>query len=223
MTNHLPINLLIADDHQLFVDGLRRILETEKMFGEIHGANNGLQVLEHVRSHQVDCIIMDINMPLMNGLETTKQLKKEYPDIKIIVVSMECDVVIVSKMLKAGADAFVNKDTGKEELMTAFGKIAENEKYVSPDIAKNLFAYLSYRKKNVTEDEKHLTPREIEIIRHIADGETNAEIAEKLFLSVVTVKLHRGQVMRKMQAESLADLVRMSEKINPNSAGGHGM
>jgi DNA-binding NarL/FixJ family response regulator len=123
MTNHLvPINLLIADDHQLFVDGLRRILETETMFGEIHGANNGLQVLDHVKSHPVDCIIMDINMPFLNGLDATKQLKKENPEIKIIVVSMECDVVIVSKMLKAGADAFINKDTGKEELMTAFRK-----------------------------------------------------------------------------------------------------
>jgi DNA-binding NarL/FixJ family response regulator len=209
MANHgLPINLLIADDHQLFVDGLRRILETEKMFGDIHGANNGLQVLEHVRSHQVDCIIMDINMPLMNGLETTKQLKKENPDIKIIVVSMECDVVIVSKMLKAGADAFVNKDTGKEELMTAFSKIADNEKYVSPDIAKNLFAYLSYRKKNVTGDEKHLTPREIEIIRHIADGETNAEIAAKLFLSVVTVDTHRKNILSKLELKNTAALVK---------------
>src|ERR1700722_4633582 len=208
MTSHLPINLLIADDHQLFVDGLRRILETEKMFGEIHGVNNGLQVLEHVRSPQVDCIIMDINMPLMNGLETTKQLKKEYPDIKIIVVSMECDVVIVSKMLKAGADAFVNKDTGKEELMTAFSKIAENKKYVSPDIAKNLFAYLSYRKKNVTEDEKHLTPREIEIIRHIADGETNAVIAAKLFLSVVTVDTHRKNILSKLELKNTAALVK---------------
>jgi DNA-binding NarL/FixJ family response regulator len=208
MTSHLPINLLIADDHQLFVDGLRRILETEKMFGEIHGVNNGLQVLEHVRTHQVDCIIMDINMPLMNGLETTKQLKKENPEIKIIVVSMECDVVIVSKMLKAGADAFVNKDTGKEELMTAFGKIAENEKYVSPDIAKNLFAYLSYRKKNVTEDEKHLTPREIEIIRHIADGETNAAIAAKLFLSVVTVDTHRKNILSKLELKNTAALVK---------------
>ena len=208
MTSHLPINLLIADDHQLFVDGLRRILETEKMFGEIHGVNNGLQVLEHVRSHQVDCIIMDINMPLMNGLETTKQLKKENPDIKIIVVSMECDVVIVSKMLKAGADAFVNKDTGKEELMTAFSKMAENEKYVSPDIAKNLFAYLSYRKKNVTEDEKHLTPREIEIIRHIADGETNAAIAAKLFLSVVTVDTHRKNILSKLELKNTAALVK---------------
>jgi DNA-binding NarL/FixJ family response regulator len=209
MTNHLvPINLLIADDHQLFVDGLRRILETETMFGEIHGANNGLQVLDHVKSHPVDCIIMDINMPFLNGLDATKQLKKENPEIKIIVVSMECDVVIVSKMLKAGADAFINKDTGKEELMTAFRKILDNEKYVSPDIAKNLFSYLSYRKKNVTEDEKHLTPREIEIIRHIADGQTNAEIAAKLFLSVVTVDTHRKNILSKLELKNTAALVR---------------
>ena len=80
MTNRpVPINLVIADDHQLFVDGLRRILETEEMFGEIHSANNGLQVLEHVRSYPVDCIIMDINMPMLNGLEATKQLKKRTP------------------------------------------------------------------------------------------------------------------------------------------------
>ena len=209
MTNHLvPINLLIADDHQLFVDGLRRILETETMFGEIHGANNGLQVLDYVKSHPVDCIIMDINMPFLNGLDATKQLKKENPEIKIIVVSMECDVVIVSKMLKAGADAFINKDTGKEELMTAFRKILDNEKYVSPDIAKNLFSYLSYRKKNVTEDEKHLTPREIEIIRHIADGQTNAEIAAKLFLSVVTVDTHRKNILSKLELKNTAALVR---------------
>jgi DNA-binding NarL/FixJ family response regulator len=116
--------------------------------------------------------------------------------------------VIVSKMLKAGADAFVNKDTGKEELMTAFSKIAENEKYVSPDIAKNLFAYLSYRKKNVTEDEKHLTPREIEIIRHIADGETNAAIAAKLFLSVVTVDTHRKNILSKLELKNTAALVK---------------
>lgn len=209
MANYqLPINLLIADDHQLFVDGLRRILETEPIFSEIHGVNNGLQVLDYVKSHPVDCIIMDINMPLMNGLETTKQLKKENPEIKVIVVSMECDVVIVSKMLKAGADAFINKDTGKEELMTAFRKIAENEKYVSPDIAKNLFSYLSYRKKDVTEDQKHLTPREIEIIRYIADGQTNAEIAARLFLSVVTVDTHRKNILSKLELKNTAALVK---------------
>lgn len=209
MANYLlPINLLIADDHQLFIDGMRRILETEKMFGEIYTANNGQQVLNQVKLYPVDYIIMDINMPVLNGLEATKQLKKENPEIKIIVVSMEADVVIVSKMLKAGADAFINKDTGKEELMTAFRKIMDNEKYVSPDIAKNLFAYLSYRKKDITEDEKHLTPREIEIVRHIADGNTNAEIAAKLFLSTVTVDTHRKNILSKLELRNTAALVK---------------
>src|ERR1700681_4711680 len=94
----LPLNLLIADDHQLFIDGLSKILETEKMIGEIYTANNGRGVMDKVSMYPIDCVIMDINMPVVNGLEATKFIKKEKPEIKVIVVSMLCDASIVSKM-----------------------------------------------------------------------------------------------------------------------------
>ena len=93
------------------------------MIGEIHTANNGKEAVDKALAHNIDCVIMDINMPVLNGLEATKLIKKEKPDIKIIVVSMLCDASIVNKMLKAGADAFINKDTGKDELLKAIDKV----------------------------------------------------------------------------------------------------
>jgi DNA-binding NarL/FixJ family response regulator len=159
-------------------------------------------------THDIDCVIMDINMPQLNGLEATKVIKKERPHIKVIVVSMLCDASIVNKMLRAGADAFINKDVGKDELLKAIDKVMNDEKYISPDISLKLFTHLNDRNVTDTENEKHLTPREIEIIRHIAAGLTNIEIAAKLFLSTVTVDTHRKNMLAKLQLKNTATLVK---------------
>ena len=204
----LPINLLIADDHQLIIDGLIKILETEKTIGEIYAANNGLEAVDKVSTHNIDCVIMDISMPVLNGLEATKLIKKEKPEIKVIVVSMLCDASIVSKMMKAGADAFINKDTGKSELLKAIDKVMNNEKYISPEISINLFTHLTERDVNTPDHEKHLTPREIQIIRYIAEGLTNHEIADKLFLSPVTIDTHRKNILAKLHLKNSAALVK---------------
>ncbi|MEJ7827695.1 MAG: response regulator transcription factor, partial [Segetibacter sp.] len=182
MSYQSPIHLLIADDHQLITDGISRILETEKTIGEIDTAHNGRDAVDKVLLRDIDCVIMDINMPVLNGLEATKIIKQEKPHIKVIVVSMLCDAAIVSKMMKAGADAFINKDTGKTELLKAIGKVMQGEKYISPAISNNLFTHLTDRNVNTSDTKKHLTAREVEIIRLIADGLTNQEIADKLFL-----------------------------------------
>src|SRR5882672_7274347 len=204
----LPINLLIADDHQLIIDGIIKILETKKMIGEIYSANNGREAVDKALAHDIDCVIMDINMPVMNGVEATKLIKKEKAHIKVIVVSMLCDASIVNKMLRAGADAFINKDIGKDELLKAIDKVMNDEKYISPDIALQLFTNLNDRNVHDTENEKHLTAREIEIIRYIANGFTNAEIATKLFLSTVTVDTHRKNMLAKLQLKNTATLVK---------------
>lgn len=203
-----PINLLIADDHQLIIDGLANILSTEEIIGEIHTANNGKEALEKIVQNDIDCVIMDINMPVLNGLETTRLIKKEKSFIKVIVVSMNCDASIVNKMLKAGADAFINKDTGKSELLIAIEKVMNDEKYISPEIANNLFIHLADRKTIGNDTEKHLTPREIEIIKYIADGLTNQDIAIKLFLSVSTVDTHRKNILSKLNLNNTASLVK---------------
>src|SRR5450755_3142962 len=133
-----PINLLIVDDHQLITDGLSQILRSEKSIGEIHTASNGQMAFEQVLSLDIDCVIMDINMPVLSGLESTKLIKKEKPDIKIIIVSMLCDTTIVGNMLKAGVDAFINKDTGKNELLKALASVMQGEKYISSQISSHL-------------------------------------------------------------------------------------
>jgi len=121
---------------------------------------------------------------------------------------MLCDAPIVNKMLKAGADAFINKDTGKSELLKAINKVMNNEKYISPEISNNLFIHLNDRNVNNPENDKHLTTREIQVIRHIADGLTNIEIAAKLFLSIVTVDTHRKNILAKLQLKNTASLVK---------------
>lgn len=208
MNYQLPINLLIADDHKLITDGVAQLLKEEKTIGEIYIANNGKEAVDKALAENIDCVIMDINMPVLNGLEATKLIKKQKPYIKVIVVSMLCDASIVSKMMKAGADAFMNKDTGKTELLKALGKVMQGEKYISPEISNNLFAHLTDRNVNTTEIEKQLTAREIEIIRYIADGLTNHEIAGKLFLSIVTVDTHRKNMLAKLKLKNTASLVK---------------
>jgi DNA-binding NarL/FixJ family response regulator len=207
MTSLQPIKLLIVDDHQLIIDGLSRILESKKIIGEIFSANNGQIAVDIALNQDIDCVIMDINMPVMNGLDATKLIKKEKPHMKIIVVSMLFDAPIVSRMLRAGANAFINKDIGQDELLKAIEKVMNDEKYLSPAISLNLATHLNDTEESSTTD-KHLTPREIEIIRHIAEGLTNSEIAEKLFLSKVTVDTHRKNILAKLQLKNTATMVK---------------
>jgi DNA-binding NarL/FixJ family response regulator len=214
MNSQAPINLLIADDHQLIIDGLIQILKEVKLIGSIRSAINGHEAVSIAINEDIDCVIMDINMPVLNGVDATKLIKKEKPAIKVIAVSMLCDASIVSKMLKAGADAFVTKDTGKNELLVAISKVMNDEKYISPAISQNLFSHLNDRMIDPHANSKHLTPREIEIIRYIAEGLTNVEIAANLFLSTSTVDTHRKNILAKLQLKNTAALVKYAAEHN---------
>jgi len=201
-------NLLIADDHHIILDGLSKILESEKTVNKIVTCINGQQAVDIALNEEIDCIIMDINMPVLNGLEATKKIKFIKPEIKIIVVSMLCDAPMVSKLLKAGANAFINKESGKEELLRAINKVMMGEKYLSPDISFNLYAHLSDRGVSIKESEKSLTPKEIQVLILIADGMTNKEIATKLFLSTSTIDTHRKNMLAKLELRNTAALVK---------------
>ena len=199
-------NILIADDHQLIIDGLCGILKDEKSIATIYSAKNGQEAIDLVMNNSIDCVLMDINMPLVNGLEATKIIKQKKPGVKIIVVSMMSDVSVVVKLLKAGADAFILKDTGKEELLRAIEKVMNNEKYVSNELNMNLYHHLGLKKNQSTAN--HLTPREMEIVQHIANGMTNQEIAARLFLSTSTVDTHRKNILAKLELKNTAALVK---------------
>ena len=208
MTSYqLSYNLLLVDDHQLMIDGLCGILKEEKLIAKIYTANNGQEAIDRVMQHDVDCVLMDINMPGMNGLDATKIIKQQRRGIKIIVISMISDAPIVIKLLQAGADGFVLKNTGREELVKAIEKVMHNEKYVCNELNLNLYSHLGL-KKSTTTSSGTLTAREIEIIKHIADGLTNHEIAEKLFLSTSTVDTHRKNILAKLGLKNTATLIK---------------
>jgi DNA-binding NarL/FixJ family response regulator len=201
------INLLIADDHQLIIDGLSKIFQDEEIISSVYSALNGKDAVEKTLENDIDCVLMDIAMPVINGHDATLLIKKQKPYVKIIVVSMLSDASVVAKLLKAGADAFIIKNTGKDELLKAINKVMNGEKYISQELSFDLFAHIS-RKKESGGNNDHLTPREIEIIRYIADGMTNHEIAGKLFLSNATVDTHRKNILSKLGLKNTASLVK---------------
>ena len=205
-------NLLIVDDHQLIIDGLIGILKAEKMIGAIHSATDGEEAIALADSESIDCILMDIAMPKISGYEATRVIKKKHPDIKIIVVSMFADASVVIKLLKAGADAFIIKNTGKEEVLRAIEKVMQNEKYVSQELNLNIYQHLSTNRSRLSDNQ--LTPRETEIIKYISTGLTNIEIAGKLFLSPSTVDTHRKNILAKLNLKNTAALVRYAVENN---------
>lgn len=206
-------NLLIADDHQLMIDGLAGILKQEKLIATVYEAINGEEAVDIVMRHEIDCVLMDINMPKLNGLEATKLIKQKKPAIKIIVISMLSDAPVVIKLLKAGADGFVLKNTGREELLRAIEKVMNNEKFISNELNMNLYSHLGQARATGSLNNT-LTSRESEIIRYIADGMTNQEIAGKLFLSTSTVDTHRKNILAKLALKNTAALVKYAADNN---------
>jgi two-component system nitrate/nitrite response regulator NarL len=203
---NLPVDILIADDHRIMVDGLYGILKDEKSIRNIYTSFDGRDAVNQVTNREVDCVMLDINMPVLNGIEAAKQIRQQKPHVKIIMVSMLCEASIVTKALKAGADAFVIKNTGKEELLKAIGRVMKNEKYISADLSYDLLHKLNRPAGN--DHELHLTQREREIIRFIADGLTAHEIADKLYISHRTVDTHRKNILQKLSLKNIAALTR---------------
>ena len=206
--------ILIVDDHQMFLDGLKLVLKQHKNIEIIGEALNGPRALELVKILKPEYIIIDINMPGLNGIATTEEIKKICPDCKVIALTMVDDFVSVNQMLKAGANAFILKNTGAQELLKAFEMIDKNELYMSSDISeiimKGIYTLgqpdVQKSKRVVSHDV--LTHREKEIVEHVTRGLTNTEIANLLFLSPATVKTHRKNILAKLNLNNTASLVR---------------
>jgi DNA-binding NarL/FixJ family response regulator len=201
----VPLDILIVDDHQIMVDGLTGILKGEKKIGNIYTALDGKEACKVAFNNNIDCMIVDINMPNLNGIEAIELIKKEKPHLKIIVISMITEPSIVRRALKAGADAFVVKNAGKETLMKAITKVMNNEKYLSEELSYNLF---NAPKRVEKTEGVHITEREKQIIKHISEGLTNHEIAKKLFISQRTVDTHRKNILNKLELRNTAALIK---------------
>lgn len=205
-------NILIADDHQMFVDGLKSLLEDEMEVCVVGEAKNGQEVLDQCKTTKVDLVIMDINMPVMDGIQTSKELSKRFPYIKILGLSMYNDSDYIADMLKAGALGYILKNTGKENLMEAITTIQAGARYLGTEVSNTL---LNGFMKNPTLTRQHtekLSDRERDVLDCIASGLTTLEIGEKLFISKNTVETHRKNLLYKLKARNTAELINNAYK-----------
>jgi len=202
------IKLLIADDHNVLINGLKLILSVRSDFNVIAVANNGMEVIDMIRIDKPDVILLDINMPILNGYQTLEIIKSDYPEIKVIVLSMLNDKRNVLNMLEAGAKGYLFKDTDDKNLFKAIDCVYRDEYYVSQDLENILEEFLSHSKHPDKKNKNLLSSRELEIVNLIIHGNTNAEIADLLFLSTRTVDTHRKNIFYKLNLNNTALLVK---------------
>jgi two-component system response regulator NreC len=207
------IRVLIADDHQIVRDGLRSLLEKEPDLEVIAAVEDGRATVRMVEELQPDVVIMDISMPGLNGIEATRKITRDFPNIKVIALSMHDDGRFVTNMLKAGASGYLLKDCAFKELTKAIHVVVRAGKsYLSPDITDVVVS--SYVTGADGPDPLYpaLTPREREVLQLVVEGKTSSQIAEILYVSVKTVETHRTQLMHKLKITNLADLVKYAIK-----------
>lgn len=203
------IKVLIADDHQMILDGLRMLLSQDESIEVIDEALDGEAVIEKVKwAEELDIIILDINMPKKDGIEVTKILKSSYPEVKILIVTMYSRKEFVKNLVEAGVDGYILKNAGRDELLTAVKSLANGEPYYGKEITKIIMK--SYQKDRVFDNvmDIELTEREKDIIRLIADGLNTTEIAEKLYLSTHTINTHRKNILNKLHVKNSAGVIR---------------
>ncbi len=206
------IKLLIADDHQIISDGLKALMKNNSEISIIGVASNGKEAINLAHLLSPHIILMDVDMPIMNGIEATKAIKKDQPEIRIIILTMHNEAGLIKTLIAAGADAYLLKNTDQEELISAIQKVAQGKKYFSSDITDTLLnSDDSFEKPILNNSElSNLTSREIEILKLIAMGFSNKEIGEKLFISHRTVDTHRTNLMKKLDVSNIAGLIRFA-------------
>lgn len=208
------IKVVIADDHQLVLDGLRSILEQGPEIKVISTANNGADLLRQLAFIKPDIVLMDIDMPVMNGIEATQQVKANYPDIRIIILTMHEEKAMVKKLTDIGASGFILKNSDKDELLQAIKRVHQGGMYFSSELTMNLISHgiTPVNPGSVDDKKALLTEREIEILKLIAEGLSNKEIGDKLFISHRTVDTHRTNLMKKLDVSNIAGLIRYAIK-----------
>ncbi|RIW39082.1 DNA-binding response regulator [Bacillus salacetis] len=213
----MATNIVIIDDHQLFREGVKRILEFEPSFNVLAEGDDGSEAISLVEEHNPDVVLMDINMPQLNGVEATQELIEKYPDTKIIILSIHDDENYVSHALKTGALGYLLKEMDSEALIEAVKVVADGGSYIHPKVTHNLindYRRLAnsqetggFKQSEVRRPLHLLTRRECEVLQMLADGKSNRGIGEALYISEKTVKNHVSNILQKMNVNDRTQAV----------------
>lgn len=207
--------ILLVDDHQLIIDGLRGFLENEAEYTVVGEANSGSEAIELAKILNPDVILMDIEMPNISGIQASEEIKRNHPEIKIVIVSMHQEKELIKKLMERGVNGYLLKNSSKDEVMTAIQTVIQDQPYFSREVTQSLVKTGNDHTSKPTSDVltlATLTEREIEILKLVAEGLTNKEIGEKLFISHRTVDTHRTNLMKKLEISNVAGLIRFAFK-----------
>ena len=203
------IRVLLADDHTILRDGIRALLDDQADIEVIGEAQDGLSTVKMVAKLKPDVVIMDIAMPMLNGIEATRQIQRDYPQVKVLILTMHENEEYIRQVLAAGALGYVLKDAAAHDLLGAIRAVHRGEAVLSPAITRLVIEdYLRWGDIRPADISNGLTPREREILQLIAEGYTNKEIAEILSLSVKTIQSHRSNLMSKLDLHDRGELIK---------------
>lgn len=209
------IKVLIVDDHQLMIEGLRSLLEDEEGIGSVAGANSMEETLTFLEKNPVDVVLMDINMPEVSGIEITQKIRENYPATKVIALTMHDDISIITRMIKAGASGYVLKKTNMNEVIDALKIVHAGGKYLSMTTQNIIMDNLMSPDELMDGKEESkpvLSSRELEVLKLIAKEYSNEKIGEKLFISERTVEAHRRNIFIKTKTKSIVGLMKYAIK-----------
>jgi len=202
------LRILLGDDHSLILEGVRRLLESHC---EVVGAAyDGKALVEEALRLRPDVVVLDVSLPILNGIDAAREIKKALPSARLIFLSMHANAIYLRKALQAGALAYVLKSGASEELLTAIDTAKSGKTYVSPGFGQSVISGLQDLHGRATRATIDLTPRQRQILQLVAEGKQNKEIAEILAVSVKTVEFHRSSLMTKLGARTVAELTRFA-------------
>ncbi|HWN84403.1 MAG TPA: response regulator transcription factor [Vicinamibacterales bacterium] len=201
------MRILLADDHTMVRQGLRKVLEERPEWQVVAEAGDGHEAVRLAELHKPNVAVLDVAMPLLNGIEATRRIAKRVPQTRILVLSMYSDEAYVTQMMKAGATGYLLKDSAGVDLLEAVQSVAQGKSYFSPAVARLMSD--DYARQRGPDDDRYesLSDREREIFQLIAEGKANKEIAALLFISLSTVETHRARIMEKLDLHSAAEIV----------------
>lgn len=206
------IKMIIADDQAIVREGLNLVLSFDDDIDIVFQAKNGQEVIDYLADNECDMVLMDIKMPILNGVEATKVIHQQYPQVKILILTTFNDYEYIFQALKNGANGYLLKDTDSKELITDIKKVYQNESIIGSQISDSLVAGLQ---NNSQQDMiASLTPRELEIARAIADGKSNKEISIMLFLSEGTIKNYVTNIFEKLQLSNRTEVALFMKKYD---------